>query len=165
MKMSSKEKGIDMYYLAQVNVGRIRAPLDDPMMADYIALRPIIDALARRSPGFIWRRNGAGSKAKETDLYDDQMIIANISVWATLEDYYNFVYKSQHLEVLNRRSEWFQPFEGPFHAMWWVPQGHLPTAEEARERLEYLRSYGETPYAFSFAKTFSASAEGLCHML
>lgn len=148
-----------MYYLAQVNVGRIRAPLTDPMMAEYMALRPSMDALARRSPGFMWRRNGAGSQAKETDLYDDPMIIANVSVWATLEEYYNFVYKSGHLGVINRRSEWFEHFDGPSHAMWWVQEGHLPTAEEARERLEYLRSHGDTPYAFSFEKPFPAPDE------
>jgi uncharacterized protein DUF3291 len=148
-----------MYYLAQVNVGRLRAPLHDPLMADYMALRPTIDALARRSPGFIWRRTGPGSTAKETDLYEDPMIIANVSVWAGLADYADFVYQSEHLEVLKRRSEWFQRFDGPHHAIWWVPQGHLPSAQEARERLEYLRSHGETPYAFSFKKAFLAPDE------
>jgi len=141
-----------MYYIAQVNVGRLRAPLDDPLMADYMALRPTIDVLARRSPGFVWRRTGAGSDAKETDLYEDQMIIANVSVWTRLADYANFVYQSEHLEVLKR-------FDGPHHAIWWVPPGHFPTAEEARERLEHLRSHGETSYAFSFKKTFPAPDE------
>jgi Domain of unknown function (DUF3291) len=147
-----RRKEREMYYLVQVNVGRIRAPLTDPMMAEYMALRPMMDALARRSPGFIWRRNGVGSQAKETDLYDDPMIIANVSVWATLKEYYNSVYKSEHLGVINRRSEWFEHFDGPSHVMWWVQKGHLPTAEEAKERLEYLRSHGDTPYAFSFEK-------------
>lgn len=143
-----------MYYLAQINVGRLRAPLDDPCMAEYVALRPVIDALARTSPGFIWRRTGPGSTAKETDLYDDPLIIANVSVWAGLQEYAQFVYRSEHLEVLKRRAEWFQPIDGPHAALWWVPQGYFPSAEEARARFESLRSYGETPYAFSFKKAF-----------
>ena len=158
-KMSSEEKGTEDVLSRTSQRWAYTSPLDDPMMAEYKALRPIIDALARRSPGFIWRRNGAGSQAKETDLYDDQMIIANVSVWATLEEYSHFVYKSEHLGVINRRSEWFEHFDGPYHAMWWVQAGHLPTAEEARERLEYLQSHGETPYAFSFEKTFPAPDE------
>lgn len=145
-----------MYHLAQVNVGRLRAPLSDPLMADYIAFRPIMDELARNSPGFIWRRGGPGSSAKETDLYEDPMIIANVSVWSGLEEYANFVYRSQHLEVLKRRAEWFQRFDGPYVALWWIIPGCFPSAEEARERLEYLRTYGETPYAFSFKKAFPA---------
>lgn len=148
-----------LYHLAQVNVGRLRAPLDDPLMAGYMALRPVIDALARQSPGFIWRRGGPGSTARETDLYEDQMIIANVSVWVGLDDYLNFVYRGEHLEVLKHRYEWFERFGGPRHALWWIPQGHLPSAEEARERFEYLRGHGETPYAFSSRKAFLAPDE------
>lgn len=143
-----------MYFIAQINLARIRAPLNDPLMEGYVNQRKAMDTLARNSPGFIWRRNGAGSDAKETDLYEDQTIIANVSVWARLEDYANFVYKSGHLEVLKHRYKWFQPFDGPYQALWWVPQGHLPPPEEARERLEYLRVHGETPYAFSLKNAF-----------
>ncbi|WP_165422855.1 DUF3291 domain-containing protein [Ktedonosporobacter rubrisoli] len=148
-----------MYHLAQVNIGRLRAPLNDPGMAGYVALRPVIDALARKSQGFIWRRGGPGSTAKETDLYEDHMLIANVSVWATLEDYVNFVYKSEHLKVIKQGQQWFQAIDGPHYALWWVPQGHQPSAQEARERLEYLGRHGETAYAFSIEKTFWAPGE------
>ncbi|MBO0789530.1 MAG: DUF3291 domain-containing protein [Ktedonobacteraceae bacterium] len=148
-----------MYYIAEMNIGRIRAPYDDPIMAGYVKRRREMDTLARRSPGFIWRRTGPGSNAKETDLYEDQTIIANVSVWATIEDFANFVYKTGHQEVIDRGHEWFVSLDGPHYAMWWVPQGHLPSAEEARERLEYLRTYGETPYAFTFKRWFPSPDE------
>jgi hypothetical protein len=150
----------EMYSLAQVNVGRLLAPLDDPLMAGYVALRPTVDSLARRSRGFIWRRTGPGSTSKETDLYDDPMIIANVSVWAGLTEFADFVYRSQHLEVLKRGAEWFDPLDGPHYALWWVRRGHLPSAEEARERMEHLRRHGETPHAFSLTTTFPAPVGG-----
>lgn len=140
-----------MYALAQVNVGRLRAPLDNPLMADYMAHRPLIDQLARTSPGFLWR-----GTAQEANLYEDPMIIANMSLWATLDDYMRFVYQSGHQEMLERGSEWFQPIEGPNHALWWMPRGQIPSAKEARGRLEHVKSHGATPYAFTYQNAFPA---------
>ena len=60
---------------------------------------------------------------------------------------------------LQKRSRWFERFEGPYLALWWVPAGHAPSVEEAKERLTYLRAHGETPFAFSFKKSFPAPEE------
>ena len=80
----------------------------------------------------------------------------NLSLWASLADLSTFVYKSRHRQVLQQRQQWFQRFDGPYVALWWVPTGHIPSVEEAKERLAYLRVHGETPYAFSFKKLFPA---------
>ena len=41
--------------LAQVNVGRLRAPTESPEIAEFVAALDRINALADRSPGFRWR--------------------------------------------------------------------------------------------------------------
>ncbi len=34
------------YHIAQINIGRILAPIDDPIMAEFVAQLPPINALA-----------------------------------------------------------------------------------------------------------------------
>ncbi len=84
----------------------------------------------------------------------------NLSLWASLADLSTFVYKSRHRQVLQQRHQWFQRFNGPYISLWWVPSGHIPSVEEAKERLTYLSVQGETPYAFSFKKLFPAPEAG-----
>ena len=147
-----------MYYLAQVNTARALAPLDDPLMADFVAHLNEVNALANKSPGFIWRLQTPSGNATEFKAYDDPLIIFNMSVWATVNDYAHFVYPSEglHREAMKQRRRWFQRFDGPFNALWWVAQGHIPTVDEAKERLEYLRVHGETAFAFSIKRQFPA---------
>ena len=147
-----------MYYLAQVNIGRILAPLDDPIMAGFVARLDEVNALADRSPGFIWRLQTPEGNATALRPYEDESILLNMSVWASLTEYADYVYASGslHREVMKQRRNWFQRFDGPYTALWWVPQGHIPTVEEAKERLEYLRTHGETAYAFSIKNSFPA---------
>ncbi len=147
-----------MYYLAQVNIARALAPLDDPLMAEFVARLDEINALADKSPGFVWRLQTPEGNATSVKAFDDPLIIFNMSVWASLNDYSNYVYASEspHREVMKQRRRWFQRFDGPYTTLWWIPQGHIPTVEDAKERLEHLRVQGETPYAFSIKKLFPA---------
>ncbi len=41
------------WHLAQINVARTRAPLDDPLMADFVAALDHVNGLADASDGFI----------------------------------------------------------------------------------------------------------------
>ena len=147
-----------MYSLAEVNIARMLAPLDDPIMAEFVARLDTVNALADASPGFIWRLQTPEGNATDVRAYEDEMILVNMSVWASLEDLTRFVYasESRHRDVMKQRRRWFERFDGPYMALWWVPQGHIPTVEEAKERLEHLRKHGETPYAFTFRKPFPA---------
>ena len=43
------------YHLAQVNIGRFRAPIEDPVMEGFRTQLDPINALADRSAGFVWR--------------------------------------------------------------------------------------------------------------
>jgi hypothetical protein len=142
------------FQLAQLNIGRILAPLDSPVMADFVNNLDKINALAENSPGFVWRLKDDANNATSIQMYDDNRIIVNMSVWSSFDELYAYVYKSMHTDSLKRRREWFEKLGELYHVLWYVPAGHLPDVAEARERLEYLRAHGETPYAFSFKKAF-----------
>ena len=43
------------YHVAQINIGRILAPLEDPQMAGFVSRLDELNALADSAPGFVWR--------------------------------------------------------------------------------------------------------------
>ncbi len=139
------------HHLAQLNIGRIRAPLDSPQLADFVAALPEINALAEESPGFVWRLiTPDGADATTFRPYDDDMIIVNASVWESLEALRRYVFDTLHVTYLRRRREWFEQLGEAYTVLWWVPIGHQPTVAEAVERLELLRAKGSSPQAFTF---------------
>src|SRR5215469_11767181 len=114
-----------MYQLAQVNIARMLAPLDDPIMAYFVAKLNEINALAEGSPGFIWRLKSDAGNATDIRAYEDERILFNMSVWTSLETYTDFVYKTTHREIMKMRRQWFERFDAAYTAVWWVPQGHI----------------------------------------
>ena len=142
-------------HLAQVNIARMKGPLDSPTMAGFVARLDEINALADRSPGFVWRLQTGEGNATYLRPYDDDRILFNLSVWQTIEDLRTYVYRSAHAEVLRYRHEWFTKFDGAQVALWWVPSGHLPSVDEAKKRLARLAESGPTPFAFTLKATFS----------
>lgn len=143
-----------MYHLAQVNIARMLTSLADPLMAEFVAQLDAINAIADSSSGFVWRLQTPDGNATTLRPYEDDLILVNLSLWVNISDYSAFVYKSRHRSVMQQRRQWFQRFDGPYTALWWVPCGHIPSVEEAKQRLDYLRTHGETPYAFSLKKPF-----------
>ena len=144
------------FHLAQVNIARMLGPLDGPVMAGFVARLDEINALADASPGFVWRFQTAEGNATALRPYDDERILFNMSVWETLEHLRDYVYRSAHTQLIGRRKDWFDKFEKPYLALWWVPAGHLPTIAEAKQRLEHLSAHGETAEAFTFKQSFAA---------
>jgi Domain of unknown function (DUF3291) len=141
--------------LAQVNVAMPRAPLDAPLLADFVAALDPVNARADRAPGFRWRLQDEGGNATSIAVSLDPRMIVNMSVWADLEALRGWVYADRgHLAVMRRRREWFEKLE-MFVALWWVPDGHRPTVAEAEQRLEHLRANGPTPWAFTFRQPFA----------
>ena len=138
------------YQLAQINVARMLAPIDDPIMADFVANLAPINALAESSPGFVWRFMTPAGNAVDERPYDDDRIIINYSVWEDAEALRKFVFESGHVAIMRRRREWFERLGEAVMALWWVPAGHQPSVTEAVERLDHLRRHGPTPYAFTF---------------
>ena len=142
------------YHIAEINIARMLAPIDDPIMADFVAQLAPVNALADQTPGFVWRLQTDSGDATNLKVYEDEMIIVNLTVWERVDALREFVYKNQHYGVLRDRKRWFEKFEGPYYALWWIPAGHLPSVEEGKERLEYLRQHGDSAHAFSFKHTF-----------
>jgi heme-degrading monooxygenase HmoA len=142
-------------HLAQVNIARMRGALESEVMAGFVARLDEINALADRSPGFVWRLQTGEGNATYLRPYDDDRILFNLSVWESLEHLRDYVYRSAHVEVLRNRQEWFSKFEGAFLALWWVPAGHRPSIDEAKKRLAHLDEHGPTPFAFTFRMTFA----------
>ena len=147
------------YYIAQINIAHMRAPLTDPIMEDFVAQLPPINALADESPGFVWRLQSEDGDATSIKVYDDDMIIINLTVWESVDALREYVYKSAHQGVLRDRKRWFAKFDGPYYALWWIPAGHIPSIEEGKERLDHLRAQGETAHAFSFKNVFPKPSE------
>lgn len=137
-------------HLAQVNIARMKGPLDSEVMAPFVARLDELNALADRSPGFVWRLQTPEGNATYVRAYDDDRIIVNLSVWESAEALKQYVYRSAHAEVLRSRREWFEHYDGPYMALWWVPAGHQPDVQEAKERLEHLAAHGPTEHAFTF---------------
>jgi len=142
------------YHIAQVNIGRIRAELSDPIMSGFVNRLDEINALADGSPGFVWRlQTDEGNATYFRPFRDDRMLL-NMSVWADVESLRRYVYQTAHREVLRQRHAWFEKLEQVYMALWWVPAGHIPGIDEAKRRLEHLEAHGPTQFAFNFQSIF-----------
>lgn len=149
------------WHLAQVNIGRLRAPVDDPLIADFVAGLDQINALADRAAGFVWRlQTEAGNATAIRPAEDDELLAINMSVWESVEHLADFVYRSAHVAFMRRRHEWFERYTSSYMALWWVPAGTLPTVPEALERIAHFDQYGATPVAFTFKKRFAPPLDG-----
>jgi hypothetical protein len=147
------------YHIAQVNIGHIRAPLDDPLMAGFVTKLDEINALADASPGFVWRLQTPEGNATYLRPYDDDRILLNMSVWETIPALRHYVYETAHAKLLGQRHAWFEKFAGAYVALWWVPAGHIPGIDEAKKRLAHLDEHGPTQFAFTFKAIFQPDEE------
>jgi hypothetical protein len=146
------------YHIAQYNIARMRAPLDDPIMHGFASRLDELNHLGDRTPGFVWRLADESDNSTAILPYEDKMVIINMSVWNDIDALHAFAYRSDHGPVYAARHQWFEPIEGHTLVLWWVPAGHEPTALEGKERLERLREDGPTAAAFTFKKRFPAPA-------
>ena len=145
------------YHLAQVNIGRFRAPIDSPVMEGFRRQLDPINALADASRGFVWRLQTEEGDATAIRPYpEDDLMAINLSVWESLEALQQFVYRSAHVGTLRDKQQWFEPLPGPILALWWIPAGRLPTVPEAVDRLKHLAAHGPTAHAFTFRTPFPA---------
>jgi Domain of unknown function (DUF3291) len=143
------------YELAQLNIGIIKGPIDSPVMAEFVANLDRINALAERTPGFVWRLQTEEGNATAIRPYpDNENMAVNLSVWKDVDSLRRFVFHSAHVEIMRRRREWFETMDEAFLVLWWVQQGHQPSIEEAKARLEVLRRKGPTAEAFTFRQSY-----------
>lgn len=138
------------WQLAQVNIARMVAPLDSPVMAGFVAKLDELNALADRSPGFVWRFQDDTGNATYLRPYADDRIIFNLSVWESPDRLKAYVYRTGHADMIRQRQQWFEPGAAANMALWWIPAGTRPTVDEAKARLEHLRQHGPSAHAFGF---------------
>jgi hypothetical protein len=150
---------VSAFHLAQVNIGRLLAPIDDPLIADFRGNLVRINALADAQAGFVWRLTGAGDDATDIrPIESDPLLAINVSVWESVEQLAAFAYRTEHRDFVRRRHAWFQPATAAILALWWVPAGERPDPVDAVRRLFHLREHGPTPHAFDFKVRFAAPA-------
>src|SRR5205085_11009402 len=127
------------YDLAQVNIMRLRAPLDSPALAAFVAALDPVNALAEQAPGFVWRLKAADGNSTSIRIFEDDGLIVNMSTWRSLEALTDYVYRGAHAAIMRRRREFALPMAEAYLALWWVPRGHAPTIAQAEECLRHLR--------------------------
>lgn len=142
--------------IAQLNVGRAFGLMDEPVMAGFVNRLAEINALAESSPGFIWRlKDEGGGNATSIHAFDDPQVIVNLTMWASIEELFEFTYRTVHVELFRGRREWFEPYGKPHLVLWWQPADEPPTIEEAKRRLGLLTELGPTPDAFTLKIRFA----------
>ncbi|MFJ8229229.1 DUF3291 domain-containing protein [Streptomyces sp. NPDC094448] len=152
--------------LAQVNIARLKFPLDSPELKYFVDNLDPVNAAAEASAGFVWRLKDEAAGTDETvgdatgiRIFDDEWLIVNMSVWQGVDALKDFMYRGTHRELLTRRHEWFERVAEAMTTLWWVPAGHRPTIAEAEERLTRLRTEGPTAQAFTLGRVFPAPGE------
>jgi len=144
------------WHVAQMNVGTVLHPLDDPRIAEFMGLLDQVNAMADASPGFVWRLQSAQGNATDIQVNDDPRFIVNMSVWQSVEALFDFVYRSSHRSVMAKRRNWFARPDRAYQLLWWIPAGSTPSIEQGLERLGWLDRNGASPYAFDFRNKFAA---------
>jgi hypothetical protein len=153
------------YQLAQVNVARLRASLNSPVLADFVASLDPVNAAADAAPGFVWRLqtedgNATSVRAFEWDAGDSAWRDRQPFGVESVETLAAFVYSDSHLQVLRRRRKWFEAMPEAYSALWWIPQGTVPFTADAEQRVRHVRERGPTPYAFSLKLHFPPPENG-----
>ncbi|PTX56556.1 uncharacterized protein DUF3291 [Litoreibacter ponti] len=142
---------MDGHHLAELNIGRLVAPVDDPRVAEFIDNIDRINGLGQRMPGFVWMLEGSGGPgATDHAIGGDDLLVPNLTVWEDAASLETFVWGTVHKKFYEKRQEWFEVLGSMHFVMWWVPIGHRPSLEEALERLALREQKGDTPDAFGW---------------
>src|SRR5579859_3941373 len=142
--------------LAQLNIGKFKGGRNDPAMADFFGNLDRINAAAERMPGFVWRLKDDSGNATAISWIGEPGFAVNMSVWESVEALEKFVFQTAHRGIYARKHEFFELPAQPTFVMWFVADGHIPTLDEARERLEHYRAHGGSDHAFGWADVPSA---------
>ena len=144
------------FHLAQANIAIAKFRYDEAEFAGFVDNLDRIYELAERSPGFVWRYVSQDEDAEAKAVFAQESLIFNMSLWKSMAELHDFVYNSDHLEILQQRADWFVPYDRPSMALWWQPAGQIPTVSEARHRIDCLAQAGPTADAFTFRNAFDA---------
>ncbi|MFA0158550.1 DUF3291 domain-containing protein [Vibrio sp. 10N.261.46.A3] len=143
--------------LSQLNIALAKYPLDAPEIKEFVDNLELVNGIAESSEGFVWRLKDESGDATNIKAFDDPNMIVNMSVWDSVDSLKNFMFRTHHRDFIRRKGDWFHRLPEDTYVLWWIEEDHIPTLEEAIERLEHLREIGDTPYAFTFKTNFTAS--------
>ncbi|NOI91929.1 DUF3291 domain-containing protein [Vibrio splendidus] len=143
--------------LAQLNIALAKYPLDAPEIKEFVDNLELVNGIAESSEGFVWRLKDESGDATNIQAFDDPNMIVNMSVWDSVDSLKNFMFRTHHRDFMRRKGDWFHRLPEDTYVLWWIEADHIPTLEEAIERLEHLRKIGDSPYAFTFKTNFTAS--------
>ena len=147
------------FHLAQVNIGRARGEMTDPVMADFAAALPAINALAERTPGFVRRLQTEDGDATAIRPYEDNRILINLSVLTDLAALGATSFRATTRPTCGAGASGSSASSGSTWPSGGFPPGHRPSVAEAADRLAHLEAHGPTNHAFGFATPFGP--EGL----
>lgn len=141
-------------HIAELNIGRLVAPTDDPRVAEFMGALDRVNGMGKRMPGFVWMMEGSGEPGTgntENAIGDDPQFVSNLTVWEDVKSLENFVFNTVHKQFYDRREEWFEVLGQQHFVMWFVPEGHQPSLDEALERLAHKDKHGDSDHAFGWA--------------
>ncbi|THH38992.1 DUF3291 domain-containing protein [Aliishimia ponticola] len=145
-------------HLAAFNIGILRYAWDDPRIVDFADNIDRVNAVAQRSPGFVWQLHADAMEAAQTapdgPLGNNPRTASTLSVWTDLESLKGFVFNTVHKKFYDRRAEWYdvtaQGWNGQRLVLWHVQTGHRPTIADAVARLTHLARHGDSDMGFGW---------------
>jgi hypothetical protein len=142
------------HHIAELNIGRLVAPTDDPRVAEFMGALDRVNGLGKRMPGFVWMMEGSGEPGTgntEAKIGGDPQFVSNLTVWQDVASLGRFVFDTVHARFYERRQDWFEVLGQQHFVMWWVPEGHRPTLDEAIQRLAMRERDGDSDQAFGWS--------------
>ena len=142
-------------HLAQLNIATLLHPIDDPRISDFVDALPLVNGAGEHSQGYVWRLQSDSGDATDIRVFDDPLVIVNLTVWESLEALKAFAYRDVHRAFFRRRAEWFVAGSSRT-ALWWLPAHILPTTDDAKRRVDFIDAVGVSPYAFEMGQQHPA---------
>ena len=138
--------------LAELNIAHARTDMDDPLMQGFVEGIEPVNAKAETSAGFVWRYidGTADDENYAPTPWSDEYIV-NLSVWQDWPSLKDFVFGELHAYYMKGRREWFHPMDTPHSCLWWVDEGHVPSLEEAKAKLDQITAEGPSEDVFTMA--------------
>lgn len=142
------------HHIAELNIGILRHDWDDPRVKDFVDGLDLVNGIAARSPGFVWRMSDEEMDAAQNDpdgpLGGNPRLASTMSVWEDVESLERFVWTTVHRRFYERKAEWYDATDAVRLVLWWVPAGHRPSIAEGVERFRHLERHGDTDFAFGW---------------
>lgn len=91
------------FELAQVNIARLKAPLDSPQLKGFVEALDPVNAVADDADGFVWRLQDDSGDATDIRVLGDEWLIVNMSSWRDTNALTAFMYQGRHRELMARR--------------------------------------------------------------